>query len=87
MGIDFQISLKAARVNARMTQKEVANNIGVDRQTIISWESGKSKIGVEDFFKLCDLYNVPERYISLPLNSTNSRKPSGQDAPGITDAV
>lgn len=87
MGIDFQISLKAARVNAKMTQREVANKIGVDRQTIISWESGKSKIGVEEFFKLCDLYKVPERYISLPLNSTNSRKSARQNAPGNSDAV
>ena len=35
------ISLAAARVNARLTQKEMAERCGVSESTIIAWESGK----------------------------------------------
>lgn len=34
----FQISLAAARVNAGLTQEEVAKAMKVGKQTIVSWE-------------------------------------------------
>ena len=41
MGI-VKISLAAARVNADLTQKELAEKCGVSESTIINWENGKS---------------------------------------------
>ena len=39
----FQISLAAARVNAGLTQEEVAKAMKVGKQTIVSWEKGNSE--------------------------------------------
>ena len=33
----MQISLKAARVNAEMSQREAAERIGVDVSTVLKW--------------------------------------------------
>ena len=39
-----RISLAAARVNAKLTQEEMANKLEVTRQTYQSWENGKAKM-------------------------------------------
>ena len=36
---DLKISLAAARVNAEMSQTQVAQALHVSRQTIVNWES------------------------------------------------
>lgn len=36
-----QISLAAARVNAKLTQKEFAEKCGVSESTVIAWETGR----------------------------------------------
>lgn len=71
---EFQISLAAARVNARLTQVEVAKKMSVTKQTIINWEKGKVIPGVPEMQMLCDLYNIPQDYIFLPCYSTKSRE-------------
>lgn len=38
-----QISLKAARVNAGLTRREMADCIGVNQATIFNWERGTSE--------------------------------------------
>ena len=38
----MKVILKAARVNAGLTQQEAAKEIGVSKDTIKNWESGKS---------------------------------------------
>lgn len=35
------MSLAAARVNARLTQREFAEKCGVSESTVIAWESGR----------------------------------------------
>lgn len=62
----FQISLAAARVNAKKTQREVANSMNVNVSTIANWENGKTSPNVEQFVKLCNLYNCPQNIIFLP---------------------
>ena len=54
----MQISLKAARVNAELTQKEAANRIGVDVSTIISWENGKTSPKAVQLQYICEVYGV-----------------------------
>ena len=41
--VPFQISLASARVNAEMTQEEVAKYMHVGKQTVVSWEKGTSE--------------------------------------------
>lgn len=64
----FQISLAAARVNANMTQDEVASKLHVGKQTIVSWEKGETEPKVSQAIALSELYNMPLNYIFLPTN-------------------
>ena len=60
----FQITLKAARVNAGLTQTEVAKAIGKAPGTLCAWERGKGIIDVNSFYRMCGLYKVaPERIL------------------------
>lgn len=70
----MKITLKAARVNAGMTQKLVADRLGVSRCTILNWENGKQNIGIPQFTSLCGVYGVKAEDIFLPTNSTKCRK-------------
>lgn len=66
----FQISLAAARVNAEMTQDEVANALNVSRNTIIKWESGKVIPRTPQLMALSQVYHIPIEAISLPEKTT-----------------
>ena len=48
----LQITLEAARVNAGMTQKEVAMAMNVDRTTVIRWEKAKKIPNYDESEKL-----------------------------------
>lgn len=65
----IQISLAAARVNAGMTQADVAKTLGVGKQTIVSWEKGKSEPKITQSRELSRLYNIPLDCIFLPQKS------------------
>lgn len=65
----LQISLAAARVNAGLTQEEVAKALKVGKQTIVSWEKGKSEPKMSQSRKLSKLYNMPLDYIFLQSKS------------------
>ena len=64
--MSLQISLKAARVNVGMTQEDVAIVLKRNKQTIVNWENGITKISIEDFKKLADLYEVPIENLKIP---------------------
>ena len=66
----LQISLAAARVNAELTQDEVAKAMHVSKTTIINWEKGKINPSFATLNMLCSLYKIPEDNIFLPLKST-----------------
>lgn len=65
----LQISLAAARVNAGMTQEDVARKIHISKQTIVSWEKGNSEPSISQARELSKLYNMPLEYIFLPEES------------------
>jgi len=54
----MQLSLEALRVNAGMTQQDVADKLGVTRQTVLSWERGNSETKELVIYALAKLYNV-----------------------------
>ena len=61
----FRISLKACRVNAGLSQEDLAKELGVTKQTIVSWESGKSEPSAGQFKKISALTGVPMDYIDV----------------------
>ena len=62
----FKISLAAARVNAGLTQSEVAQKMHVTKQTIVNWEKNKITPKPAQFYMLCEIYNAPRDSIFLP---------------------
>ena len=64
----FQISLAAARVNAEMTQEEVASAMHVSKNTVVNWEKGKTEPSISQSRKLSELYKIPLKYIFYPGN-------------------
>lgn len=63
----LQITMKAARVNADLTQNEAASRIGVDRTTIVKWESGKTIPSVPKLKMMAEVYGISVDNIFLPL--------------------
>ena len=62
----YKISLAAARVNADMTQQQVAEILKISKVTLVSWEKGKTKIPFNALLNLCELYRVPVDLIFVP---------------------
>lgn len=62
---NFRITLKAARVNANLTQTEVAEEMGITRDTLRNWESKKTCPSKIQYDKLLKLYRVPYNSIEL----------------------
>lgn len=50
------ISLAAARVDAELTQKEVAEAMNVSVATVVAWEKGTAEPKISQASKLCELY-------------------------------
>lgn len=61
----FQLTLKAARINAGLTSKEVAKMVKIHPQTLYKYERDSSNISVSLLEKLCEIYQVPIDYIFL----------------------
>lgn len=57
--MEIKITLEAARVNAGLSQKEVANILKVSNKTVGSWEIGKTYPSAEKIDTLCKLYGIP----------------------------
>lgn len=55
----MQITLKAARINAGLTQEQVKQKLGYSRNTLYRWENGIGSPKFDDLMKLCGLYGVP----------------------------
>ncbi len=66
MAIPIKIRLAAARVNAGLSQSDIANRMKVSRITVANWENGKTKIGEPQLIMYCDICNFPMENIFLP---------------------
>lgn len=53
-----KISLKAARVNARLSQGEAAERIGIAVSTLRNWETGKTFPTKPKIDKICEVYGI-----------------------------
>lgn len=65
----IQISLAAARVNAGLTQEEVAKALKVSKNTIVAWEKGTSEPKTSQAREMSELYKMPLDNIFLPCKS------------------
>lgn len=54
----MKIQLKAARVNANLTQEDVAKTLKISKNSIVNYESYASVPSVELAKKLADLYEM-----------------------------
>lgn len=64
----IQISLAAARVNAQMTQEEVAKKMNVSKNTVVNWEKGKTEPSISQSKQISKIYNMPLDYIFCQQN-------------------
>ena len=55
----LQITLAAARVNAGMTQEEVAKMLNVSKNTIVSWENGESEPKISQARTMSEAFKIP----------------------------
>lgn len=55
--------LKKARKKLRLTQKQVADKIGIDDTTISKYENDKSEPDIETLKKLANLYEVSPQWL------------------------
>lgn len=61
-----RIPLKAARVMAGMTLKDVAREVKINRATLIKWEKGETSPRVNQFVQLCKIYGFDPADIIMP---------------------
>lgn len=65
-----KMTLKAARVNAGLKQKEAATALGVSNKTLSNWENGLAIPKADKIDPICMLYDVTyDNLIFLPTNS------------------
>lgn len=62
----LKISLAAARVNAGLTQEEVAKKLHVSNKTVGNWETGKAEAQFIVLEALARLYKIPVDAFRLP---------------------
>ena len=61
-----KITLEAARVNAHLTQKELAEILGVSNTTVVNWEKGKTEPSLSQLKKISELSGIPSDFIFIP---------------------
>lgn len=65
----FNISIAAARTNARLTQKEFAAAVGVSLATVNNWESGKTEPTLSQLRRISEISGIPMDFIFVPCKS------------------
>lgn len=64
---DVCVTLKAARINVGLTQREAAKKLGISEETVSNYERGKRFPDVPVIRKIEEVYGIPyDRIIFLP---------------------
>ena len=53
-----QISLKSARINAKLTQRQLGEIVGVHENTIAKWENDPAEMSIRNAEKVCKALDV-----------------------------
>lgn len=65
----YQIRIKELRQDNDLTQKQVAEYLGIEQTVYSRYERGINDMKIENLVKLCKLYKVSADYIlGLPKN-------------------
>lgn len=62
-----RFTMRAARHQRSMTQAEIAEKMGVTKAQISSWELGKSDMTTAQFVKFCEIVDMGQGDIFLPI--------------------
>ncbi len=65
-----KLTLKAARVNAGLSQEKASELLHINRTTLWHWERGTRKPSFANMKLMSSLYDCPIELISLPEKST-----------------
>lgn len=74
-----KITMEAARVNAGLTQQELADKMGVSRSTVINVENGYTEVRPVYLYAFCHVVGVSEDDILLPIKSADSGLKDGEE--------
>ena len=70
-----KLSIRAARVNVGLSQKEAADRLGVSNKTLGNWEKGITFPPADKILAICELYGVPYDQLNfLPNDSLKANK-------------
>lgn len=69
-----KLTLPAIRVNANMTQEDMAAALGVSRKMIADWETGKAEMRPAYLMAICYLTGFSVDDILLPDKSSKSEQ-------------
>ena len=64
-----RITLEAARINARLTQRQLAEALEISVGTVVNWENGKSEPSLSQLRKISELSGIPMDFIFVPEKS------------------
>lgn len=64
--MDIKISMEAARVNAKLTQKQFAEKCGVSESTVIKWEKGENMPHIKRLALIEKAYGIPLDNVKIP---------------------
>ena len=71
----YKVTLRAARVNVDILQKEAADYLGVSNKTLGNWENGITSPPADKIPAICDLYGVPYDHLNfLPTDSLRAKQ-------------
>lgn len=56
--MEFREKLQLLRTNAKLSQEELANQLGISRQSITKWENGQSFPDIQNLIQLSELFKV-----------------------------
>ena len=74
----FKISIRAARVNAELSQKNAAHHLGVSNKTLGSWENGITFPPADKIPEICELYGCPYDNLNfLPSSTLKAKRQEG----------
>lgn len=59
----YQIKMRSLRENAKLTQKEVADRLGIEQTVYSRYETGRADIKPFHLINLCNFYRVSADYI------------------------
>ena len=80
--------LREIRIEHNLTQKNIADVLGVDRTTYTYYETGATTPSPDTLYKLSRIYNVTVGYLmgveeNVPLDSVSATRGSGSLSAGV----